>query len=105
MKDTPYEWIYRLYAPYPLHFAIMSKQLNENLTRSKALMLFALNGAHAEGKLSDADYEVLKEKYSVSIEEAKELKSLTLKQIEAQKMKDKDKHNRNRQINRFLVKF
>ena len=102
MVKTPFEWIYRVYAPYPLHFAIMSKQLEENLSRSKAILLFLLRGANAEGKLSDVDYEVLKAKYSVSIEEAQEKRKLTPKQIEAKKLKQKKRHNLNRQLNRHF---
>ena len=102
MTDSPYEWIYRVYAPYPLHFAVMSKQINEQLTRSKAFLLFAIRGAFEEGKLSEANYEVLKSKYSITIPEAKKLKKVTPEQLQAKAREEENRHNLNRKMNRHF---
>ena len=97
MKRTPLEHIYRIYAPYPLHFAVMSKQLEEKLTKSKALLLFALKGAHMEGRIPDAEYEMLKARYSVSIPEAQaEKQVLTPEQI----LQEQKKSNKYKLLNR-----
>jgi hypothetical protein len=102
LPKSPFEWTYRIFAPYPLHFAIMSKQISENLTRSKAFLLFALRGAYEEGKLSEADYEVLKAKYSVTIPEAQEMKKVTPAQLRAKAREEENRHNYNRKMNRHF---
>lgn len=80
----------------------MSKQINENLTRSKAILLFTLRGACEEGKLSEADYEVLKEKYSVTIQEAQEMKKVTPEQLRAEAREEENHNNYNRKMNRHF---
>lgn len=86
------DWSYRLYLDRKLYLACVQLQADKRLSKSKAGLLALTEGLHVLGYLSDGDYEVYKNKYSVSLD----AKPLTPTQIKEQETKA----NRDRQLNR-----
>ena len=63
------DWSYRLYLDRKLYLAAIRLQADRKLSKSKAGLLALVEGLHTLGYLSNADYEVYKNKYSVSLDE------------------------------------
>lgn len=91
-----YDWSYRLYMDRKLYLALIQLQADRGLTKSKAGLLSIVEGLHKMDYLSDADYEVYRNKYSVSLEEAAN------QPTKADIIKQETAHNRNRQLNRHF---
>jgi len=91
-----YDWSYRLYTDRKIYLALIQLQADKGLSKSKAGLLSVVEGLHLMGYLSDADYEVYRNKYSVSLEEAANAPT------KAQIIRQETHHNRNRQLNRHF---
>ena len=70
MKLPFSEHIFRLCLDYKLYSAAINLQSEMGLGKAYAGMLPYVYGLHALGQLSDEDFELYKNKYSVSLEDA-----------------------------------
>jgi hypothetical protein len=91
-----YDWSYRLYMDRKLYLALIQLQADKGLSKSKAGLLSVVEGLHQIGYLSNGDYEVYRNKYSVSLEEAAN------RPTKADIIRQEKRHNRNRQLNRHF---
>ena len=91
-----YDWSYRLYMDRKLYLALIQLQADKGLSKSKAGLLSVVEGLHQIGYLSNGDYEVYRNKYSVSLEEAAN------RPTKADILRQETRHNRNRQLNRHF---
>lgn len=92
MKPSFNDHQYRLCLDRKLYSAVIRLQAAKGLGKSYSALLPFVEGLHLMGYLDDADYEVYRNKYSVSLEEA----SKTPTQI----IREEKRHNKYRQLNR-----
>lgn len=88
------EHCYKLFLNRKLYLATVKLQADLGLGRSYSVMLPFVEGLHSMGYLGDADYEVYKARYSVSLEQEAEIPTWK------REKKVETKENKDRQLNR-----
>jgi len=93
------DWSYRLYLDRKLYLAAIRLQADRKLSKSKAGLLALVEGLHNLGYLANADYEVYKNKYSVSLdEEANKLSPSEILRKETKEARYRQLNNLYRQV-------
>jgi len=92
------EHVYRLCLDYRLYSAAIKLQADNGLGKAYAGMLPFVHGLHAMGYLSDEDFELYKNKYSVGLAEAQKNKNKSPVQL----LKEQTRSNFCRTQNKYF---
>jgi len=90
--------VFQICCDHVLYLKMLQVQVNNGLGKAYAGMLVNVHGLHAMGLLNDSEFEVYKNKYSVSLAESKENKNKSPLQI----VKDQSRANFCRTQNKYF---